>query len=102
MQWWNARRAQPVHVLAQPQQLARASCLLLARRLVRAAGHGAGRGAVASASIATCGCIAACFAAADLVGRGLVGVGALSKKVIALWLGLAPTLFFGPPGVFCL
>ena len=66
MQWWNARRAQPVHVLAQLQQLARASCLLLARRLVRA-GHGAGRGAVASASIATCGCIAACFAAADLV-----------------------------------
>ena len=66
------------------------------------AGHGAGRGAVASASIAACGCIAACFAAADLVGRGLVGVGALSKKVIALWLGLAPTLFFGPPGLFCL
>ena len=58
---------------AADQQLARASFFLLARRLVRA-GHGAGRGAVASASIATCGCVAACFAAADLVGKR-VGVG---------------------------
>ena len=79
---------------AADQQLARASFFLLARRLVRA-GHGAGRGAVASASIATCGCIAACFDAAD------EGGGRRSKKVIALWLSLVlAMLFFDPPGVF--
>ena len=83
---------------AADQQLARASFFLLARRLVRA-GHGAGRGAVASASIATCGCIAACFAAANLVGRA-GGSRCARKKVIALWLSRAPMLFFDPPGVF--
>ena len=61
--------------------------------------HGAGRGAVASASIAACGCIAACFAAANLVGRA-GGSRCARKKVIALWLGLLAMLFFDPPGVF--
>ena len=62
------------------------------------AGHGAGRGAVASASIAACGCIAACFAAANLVGRA--GGSRRSEKVIALWLSWLAMLFFDPPGVF--